>query len=332
MTGSSENPETYKDSKENPMYLKGYYDTSHDIKWRKQNTAVYMHAIETRTPLTNLLGIQYWFYYPFHDDPQSDPKDSHPHDWWYVWIVYDEADHKPYQAIYDFHHVVRVKNWNQIQKENFHPKVWCDAGGHRSLYAIGVDQPIVHNTWIENPPDSSLEYYATWLSSSGVLRSDPSPLTDEIFGVMIDGLGRANKLASWRGASRQIQDDLLGAVTDYYAPGGFREGTTLTVETFKKVYIWGVEPDVNPRDGLPDRNKDYYVHCSGDTKHGNVDESINEWQSAGGTLPWLSWNDPSKQQNSVYEAWVWKTYTKTTHTWSQESATRGWAWNEALIS
>ncbi|MFO7990717.1 MAG: hypothetical protein R6U61_00300 [Thermoplasmata archaeon] len=64
-----------------------YYQKT--LSQKKESTCVYMQAYEK----DDLLGIQYWFYYPFHDDPSGDVTVSggnvHQHDWWYFWIVYD---------------------------------------------------------------------------------------------------------------------------------------------------------------------------------------------------------------------------------------------------
>ncbi|MFA5771801.1 MAG: hypothetical protein WC974_03615 [Thermoplasmata archaeon] len=128
-----------------------------------------------------MLGIQYWFYYPYHDCPTGV---AHQHDWWYFWIVYDEVAHNPYEVIYDFHHNVRVIKWTdpylRVQKEYpqefFHTRVYVDAGGHRSLYAKGADVL----GWV-----TALEYWNDRDVASGILQADPTPDDDEIFGVMI---------------------------------------------------------------------------------------------------------------------------------------------------
>lgn len=185
MIGSNENLETYKDSKENPMYLKGYYDTSHDIKWKKQNTAVYMRAIETFTPNSNLLGIQYWFYYPFHDDPGEpslDRPNPHPYDWWYFWVVYDMNAKQPTTAYYDFHHNVRDIAWGDFQTEGatagstgFHPVVFVEAGGHRHLWGV-----VEHTTEPQYDTENRVYVRAREIT------------TDPIFDIMIAGLSSGN--------------------------------------------------------------------------------------------------------------------------------------------
>jgi len=66
-------------------------------------TTVYLQGYQS---WNNILGIQYWFYYPFHDDPGLDP---HPHDWWYFWIWYNTNTHRPEGVVYDFHHNLRAR-------------------------------------------------------------------------------------------------------------------------------------------------------------------------------------------------------------------------------
>jgi hypothetical protein len=154
----------------------GYYSHTGDSgwAWKKQNTAVYMHAITSIDPTTQhqLLGIQYWFYYPFHDDP-GDPDagkpNPHQHDWWYFWMVYDMTDKKPTTAYYDFHHNVRDLTWDQTPKEGFHPVVFVEAGGHRHLWGIGE-----HDT-------GSKDYGGGKIRARGIN-------LDPIFDIMIAGL------------------------------------------------------------------------------------------------------------------------------------------------
>jgi len=104
--------------------------------WERKNElpTVYTKAIKGTDPDTGheILGIQYWFYYVFHDDPGGG---VHPHDWWYFWIVYDMESYEPTRTYYDFHHALREKDWDVIYKDGFHPKIWMDASGHRILWS-----------------------------------------------------------------------------------------------------------------------------------------------------------------------------------------------------
>lgn len=294
----------------------------------KQDLATtYMQAYEGDVDIGSgvvhkMLGIQYWFYYTYHDDPEAGR--DHQHDWWYVWIVYDETSHEPYQTIYNFHHNVRVFLWDdaRVHKENnFHPKVWCDAGGHRSLYAPGeqlVAEVSGIDLWnfLENPTLEPL--YSE-------LVQDDTPNGDEIFGLMVYALGVIKKtIAPWR------EPQQLGTYDD---------GTALNVEDdyWHRVYVWGVsdtatlDSENSEIDESVSGQSSVKVGYTGDNIYSSAESGSYWWPSSSGGIPtYLPWMPPTKTDdysNSVYQAWMWKSSST-----ASESATRNWAWNEELSS
>jgi hypothetical protein len=65
----------------------------------------------------------------YHDCPLKDS--NYPHDWSYIWIVYDTKAKKPAKVYYDFHGLVKGQDFEDVPKDINHPYAWVDAGGHR---------------------------------------------------------------------------------------------------------------------------------------------------------------------------------------------------------
>jgi len=149
-------------------------------------------------PSGGLLGIQYWFYYVFHDDPGQSP---HPHDWWYFWVVYDVGEYKPSKAIFDFHHNLRAFDFNdpRVHRDWLHVRTYHDAGGHRVMYAPGeeidtrtalkVGRYIEGEEWywqLINILSPLIGYFVLPpISIADALWNDNTPSTDEIIGLMV---------------------------------------------------------------------------------------------------------------------------------------------------
>ncbi|MFA5771666.1 MAG: hypothetical protein WC974_02935 [Thermoplasmata archaeon] len=275
---------------------------------------------------------------------------SHQHDWWYFWLVYDMVNHKPTKVYYDFHHIRYEKNWIDltvrpivsILRDELHPQVWVDAGGHRSLYAPGKDNALLDTvSWWRNKDNSRgvLRTEETEIYKSGMRTGWKStdPNTDEGFGVMIDGLGLLRTVASWRATrNADISGSIASMIVGWLGPDvdvaeftGWRgERTTLKAEDFKKVYIWDTTSDATPRmeteydspaeDGI--LNQWFvYVGFSGDNSY--IGTHPTWWPSTDSSssptyLPWLT----DDHKSTVYEAWVWQEYEKS------KSTTRDWEW------
>ncbi|MGC8924367.1 MAG: hypothetical protein ACP5KJ_04210, partial [Candidatus Micrarchaeia archaeon] len=193
---------------------KGYYAKS-DYEKKVSLTTVYLQGYQQG----NLLGIQYWFYYPFHDDPGLDP---HPHNWWYFWVVYemDISARKPVKVVYDFHHNLRAESFTdtgRVQRDGLHVLTYHDAGGHRVLWDSG-----------ETPSLGDLLLLSRRWTLADVYEEYPTRDVlggDKIFGTMIEYLKRKGEIANWRNANQD-----------------WNEGATLKVEAFSHwVWVYGVE-------------------------------------------------------------------------------------------
>ncbi|MEM3397096.1 MAG: hypothetical protein QXD64_07195, partial [Thermoplasmata archaeon] len=193
-----------------------YYAKS--LEEKKSITTVYLQGFQK----DNLLGIQYWFYYPFHDDPGLDP---HPHDWWYFWVVYDVSAKKPVKVIYDFHHNLRACDFTdsgRVKREGLHVYTYHDAGGHRTLWDAG-----------EQPSYWDLVCLSRGWSLADVYEGRGYPIYttrdvlagDKLFGTMIEYLKHQGTIATWRNENSD-----------------WNEGVTLRVEGFSHwVWVWKVE-------------------------------------------------------------------------------------------
>jgi hypothetical protein len=262
---------------------KSYYAKT--LTEKKNLATTYMQAYEgdvdidpSPTVTTNhkMLGIQYWFYYPYHDGPEISPV-PHQHDWWYVWVVYDMTDKKPTKAIYDFHHNLRVYDWTitigsqvinnpRVSRDGFHTKVYIDAGGHRSMFAPGQDISsytagvLGKNKLYDmfETTDMLTAKYTTKLfgiSFTGTLSEKGHGNVwggDEVFGAMIKGLyyGKAGyegtpekNIADWRYSikeDRSVYTHAIQAPRGEYAAD--EANKKLKVEDFHHwVWVAGVD-------------------------------------------------------------------------------------------
>ncbi|MDI6917250.1 MAG: CARDB domain-containing protein [Thermoplasmatales archaeon] len=340
-----------------PSVGDGYYN--HDFNWKKQHTCVYMNvlkATDIASPYHELLGIQYWFYYPYHDCPSAG---VHPHDWWYFWIVYDMNNHEPTKCYYDLHHNVRGKGWDTIYKDGFHPKVYVDAGGHRVMWSgkyssVGVtlaEIPYVGKLKVgfECSEDNFFDIMIFLLSKGDVLPFDLSFKIETIFGsssisvsdvLWYLGFTKTKQIVelilSIRGYS--IPYPPLMRIADWRKNDHhFDEGVTLNVEDFSHwVYIYKTSAEENPDEdpALHDYQLSVGVGYEGDNIY-NGDLSnywpskvkVNtEWKST--HLPWmekLHHGDKTKDaDHNVYEAWTWVEYDY------QSQGEKAWRHNEYL--
>jgi hypothetical protein len=242
------------------------------------------------------LGIQYWFYYPYHDCPTGN---THVHDWWYFWLVYDTENYEPLWCYYDFHHNVRwLTDWDDIEKDNFHPKVWVDAGGHRALFKFPASK------W-------DTEWALFWAGGdTDVLFNDRD--TEYAFGLMMIYLTMpSHDIAGWRDSNQD-----------------FNTGQTLKVEEFPYwVYVYDYSTEIYDPDGDGTEDKDSLnqrvreVHYVGNNIY--VGDEMYLWPSfeVDGTptkLPWME----TDHDNNVYEAWSWIEYDY------QEMGQKVWRHNE----
>ncbi|MEM3413775.1 MAG: hypothetical protein QXE27_07525, partial [Thermoplasmata archaeon] len=186
----------------------------------------------------NLLGIQYWFYYPFHDDPGLDP---HPHDWWYFWVVYDVSAKKPVKVIYDFHHNLRACDFTdtRVHREGIHVFTYHDAGGHRVMYGRGLDVPDFTSLWIGYQISQGGRPLYNTFEHGGLYSSDG----DYTIGLMVDLLSANGELAPWRGVWFYFYDPWSGEGR-WELLADWNAGVTLKVEDFQHwVWVYGVEPN-----------------------------------------------------------------------------------------
>ena len=261
--------------------------------WQRKNdlTTVYMQAYQSG----NLLGIQYWFYYPYHDCPTGD---AHQHDWWYFWVVYDISDHTPSQLVYDFHHnlqVCRFTDKTHVNRVGFHSVVYTDAGGHRCLWDVGEDITLAVASGVLW--DKNLAYS---------LRNDKRD-GDKRFGVMIKKQANDKELASWRGTDKGLLGGgWCGEWT--FTPTG---GTILQTEYFTHwVWVAGVETGKTDNSGQTCSKVDY-------TETGTpfyTGDEANLWPESGTYLPWMqsySWIDDAhtNMRSSPIMVWYWQQYT-----------------------
>jgi hypothetical protein len=300
------------------------------------STATYLQAYQKE----NLIGIQYWFYYVFHDDPGGDIRQN---DWWYFWIVYDTKSFKPVQAVYDFHHNLRTFDWSSgyIKKNGFHPKVWLDAGGHRSLYSpgedvdLGVSAQVLAKYVVQQPNLSERDKYLYGMSYDGKLRDilyydiasyypkgnveiDPHKY-DVLFGVMLDGYELERAANSKKKGTAPWRIDIIGLGSDEVPPvlqigmpgvgniyGGYTEsGVSWNVESFPyKIYIYSNKPE----------------HISGNWIVGYVGANMyysqdkNEWPFLENNIAGYPWADkpPTSDEygSTTYLVWSWDVHGK----------------------
>jgi hypothetical protein len=294
----------------------GYYSES--LSKQKESATVFPHAFDNEA----IIGIQFWFYYVYHDDPLGD---NRANDWWYFWTVYDETNFKPITVVYDFHHNLRAFKWedNRVSKEDFHVNTYQDAGGHRTLYAPGGDTKIIDFL-------ISLGFMSISLNSPNLDnlmdKKYNSPKSDNIFGIMIDLygydnpiLGIHNKLASWR----------YMALDEWY--GGDPYGAFDTSDTDKYTWnvkefpnwVWIYDTSSNNFQGEIQIPSQQYQQI-GYTSTGNFDNNIPNpscWPTSNsGTstnFPWLSNPEGGKMNkdttkqfyiSNVRNIWDWHGY------------------------
>ncbi|MEM3397407.1 MAG: hypothetical protein QXD64_08810 [Thermoplasmata archaeon] len=254
----------------------------------------------------NLLGIQYWFYYPFHDDPGLDP---HPHDWWYFWVVYDVSAKKPVKVIYDFHHNLRAFDFTdtRVHREGIHVFTYHDAGGHRVMYGRGLDVPDFTSLWIGYQISQGGRPLYNTFEHGGLYSSDG----DFTIGLMVDLLSANGELAPWRGVWFYFYDPWSGEGR-WELLADWNAGVTLKVEDFQHwVWVYGVER----YDGHNER-----VLFTGDNIYSGEKANIwpveyqvgSQWIST--HFPWksnVSWAHNqvgSKAISSPEMVWKWRNY------------------------
>ncbi|MEM3525231.1 MAG: hypothetical protein QXQ54_06265 [Thermoplasmata archaeon] len=280
-----------------------------DAQRKSELTILYLQPYQK----DNLLGIQYWFYYPFHDDPGTPGYGGpayHPHDWWYFWVVYDISAKKPVKVVYDFHHSLRAQDFTdsgRVKREGLHVYTYHDAGGHRTLWDAG-----------EQPSYWDLVCLSSNWSLADVYEGRGYPIYttrdvlagDKLFGTMIEYLKNAGVIASWRDANRD-----------------WNEGVTLRVENFQHwVWVYGVEYTPkeekdpvygDPVNGIPGQ-RFVRVFFTGDNIYTGMHKdwwptSFKVESSAIQTfLPWMvgdsMWGrTASSSGQTVRQAWEWKT-------------------------
>jgi len=268
-------------------------------------TTVYLQGYQSG----NVLGIQYWFYYPFHDDPGLDP---HPHDWWYFWIWYNTNTHRPEGVVYDLHHNLRAIWFNaaRVHREGIHVYTYHDAGGHRVMYAQGADIDGYQAWYISTSRFWDVfEPPVPWTLQYGYPFNDINN-NDAVFGLMIKGLYHKDpySVPPWRGTP-YIETFLW---TSSYSVRGFWDaGVTLPVQAFPHwVWVYGVEP----YNATHDR-----VEFTGDNIYTGPDGDLWSWRyyvkgyEIKTCLPWrssISTHD-SIPISSTEMVWWWRQYDPT---------------------
>ena len=259
-------------------------------------TAVYLQGFQQG----NLIGIQYWFYYPLHDDPGQS---AHQHDWWYFWIVYDMSNHKPYQVVYDFHHNLRAEFFTdgRVQRSGFHVKTYHDASGHRVMWDAGSQPSTLDKLYL----------YVGWtlfdvLEGRGypIFTARNVPPGDKIFGTMIEYLKNSGTIADWRNSNSD-----------------WNMGIQLNVENFNR-WIWIYDGNLERRASVLG-TVSYKVGFTGDhvLEH---DIWPSKYQQADYSLKWsyLPWSEEAQYSSidrdgdgiddsyisSARGVWEWKPF------------------------
>jgi hypothetical protein len=263
------------------MQGRGYYALTPEQK--HDAATVYIQALWADTDkdgVKDTIGIQYWFYYVFHDDPGQQP---HPHDWWYFWVWYNTETHstqahRPLGVVYDFHHNLRAMSFTdeRVHRDGLHVRTYHDAGGHRVMYEKGGDVNLAWAGALIQPGEVvwswgvfSLRrggpYYSLWdmmentdthyywldlyegdtcilpYAFVGYAPGAKIAAYDFTIGVMIKKLWRNGTIASWRGIP--MSDTSISGYPIDTKIADWNEGQTWKVEEFPHwVWVYGVEP------------------------------------------------------------------------------------------
>jgi len=314
-------------------YAKSYWCGTHLCanlnEFRRYVSTVYVHVLTADTNgdgIKDTIGIQYWFYYVFHDDPGQQP---HPHDWWYFWVWYDMNNFKPTGVAYDFHHNLRAVSFEDCLKDGLHVRTYHDAGGHRVMYSPGdeADVMTIFSVALSMYGPSWLNQILDYLKYTGSpiypktiaeVLNPPNPSTkDKVIGLTIKGywikhiakiLGMpfGEDPAPWR---VEIGFDIIPTLIADWDPSS---EPSWKVEEFPHwVWVYGVEPYNAFNDRVKFTGDNIYSGAMADIwpRYYQID---TQW--IGTHLPWrsnVSWAPNqvgSKAISSTEMVWKWKDY------------------------
>ncbi|MFO7791461.1 MAG: hypothetical protein R6W73_00580, partial [Candidatus Saliniplasma sp.] len=123
--------------------------------------AIYSHVF---TATDNKIVIQYWFFY-LNNPP------THEGDWEMIQVVLN-PDETPINTGYSQHYSGDGRTWAGTPKEDGHPKVYVEPGGHASLYGAGSN----HNKKLDdNNYSIKIISNQDWLNFRGKWGSSGEP-------------------------------------------------------------------------------------------------------------------------------------------------------------